>query len=246
MIGAVALHSLRSYFQGLLKWILKGTGMVKYKAAVTLCVLSLITLISHKSVSAQSNAAKAESEPSKFELGVQFSSLREGNIPLAGDTTNVGGGIRLTYNFNKYIAVEGELNYFPSTGIDNLRKGQGQFGVKSGYRFNRFGVFGKARPGFIYANREVFVSCFPIFIAPGTTLLAIPGCSLSTYSQNNTRFSMDLGGVFEYYPSKRVIVRFDTGDTIISRRGTPIFIGGLSHLGSSNNLQLGAGVGFRF
>src|SRR5262245_50327309 len=245
MIGAVALHSLRGYFQECLKWILKGTGMVKYKTAVTLCVLLLITLISHKPVSAQSNAANAESEPSKFELGVQFSSLREGNIPLAGNTTNVGGGIRLTYNFNKYIAVEGELNYFPSTGIDNLRKAQGQFGVKSGVRFNRFGVFGKARPGFIYANRQVFVSCFPVFIAPGTTLFAASRCSLFADPQNNARFSMDLGGVLEFYASKRVFVRFDAGDTIISRPGTPTFIGGLPNtfigglpnIGSTNNLQ---------
>ncbi|MBO0725698.1 MAG: outer membrane beta-barrel protein [Blastocatellia bacterium] len=221
--------------------------MVKHKAAVALCVLLLITLISHKHVSAQSNAANAESEPSKLELGIQFSSLRQGNIPLAGNTTNIGGGFRLTYNFNKYIALEGELNYFPSTGIDNLRKAQGQFGVKSGFRFKRFGVFGKARPGFIYANRELFVSCFPVSIPPGTTFFAISSCSLFADPQNNARFSMDLGGVFEHYASKRVLVRFDVGDTIISNTGAPTFLVGRPiYSGGTHNLQLGAGVAYRF
>jgi len=219
--------------------------MVNYKA-VTLCMLLLLTLAFRESANAQSNATKAESEPSKLELGVQFSSLKQGNIPLVGNTTNVRGGFRLTYNFNKSIALEGELNYFPSTGVDNLRKAQGQFGVKSGFRFNRFGVFGKARPGFIYANRELFVSCFPVFFAPGTTSFTVPSCSLFADPQNNARFSMDLGGVLEHYASKRVIVRFDVGDTIISNTGAPVFlIGRPISSGGTHNLQLSAGIGFR-
>ncbi|HEY7181690.1 MAG TPA: outer membrane beta-barrel protein [Blastocatellia bacterium] len=219
--------------------------MVNYKA-VTLCILLLLTVVLQGSAIAQSNAPSAESEPPKVELGVQFSSLRQGNIPLTGNTTNVGGGFRLTYNFNKYISVEGELNYFPSTGVDNLRKAQGQFGVKSGFRFHRFGVFGKARPGFIYANRELFVSCFPISIPPGTAFFAVSSCSLFTDPQNNARFSMDLGGVIEHYASKRVIVRFDVGDTIISNTGAPTFLVGRPiYSGGTHNLQLSAGIGFR-
>jgi len=50
----------------------------------------------------------------------------------------------------------------------------------------------------------------------------------------NTDFSLDVGGVIEFYPSKLVTVRFDVGDTIINRS----FV--------THNLQLCAGIGFRF
>jgi len=220
--------------------------MPNYKFAVTSCLLLLLTLALHESVSAQANPANAESETPKFELGVQFSALGQKNDLLTGNTTNVGGGVRLTYNFNRYIAVEGELNYFPSTGVDNVVRAQGQFGVKSGFRFNRVGVFGKARPGFIYSNRELTRSCLPFLTNAGTVPSLFLPCSLLTDSAPNARFSMDVGGVLEIYSSKRVIVRFDGGDTIVKSAGIPLFIiGGPSPGAPTHNLQLGAGVVFR-
>src|SRR5262249_48758884 len=50
----------------LLSRILKGIDMPSYKFAVTLCILLLLTLVLHESVSAQS-------EESRFEVGAQFS-----------------------------------------------------------------------------------------------------------------------------------------------------------------------------
>jgi len=52
-----------------------------------------------------------------------------------------------------------------------------------------------------------------------------------------TRFALDLGGVIEFYPSRRFVLRVDLGDTVI-RNSQP---GRTSH-----NFQFGAGIGIRF
>ena len=194
--------------------------MPSYKTAVTICVLLLLTLVPHESVIAQS-------EEPKIEVGVQIS--------VAGRrTARIGGGGRLTFNLTRNLALEGELNYFPSAGFDNVRRFQGQFGVKSGLRFDRFGLFGKVRPGFIEAKSDVRLLC-PQPCPRGVEVciqIFPPVCPPITVA--DTRFSLDVGGVVEFYPSKLVTARFDVGDTIVNRRF------------AAHNLQLGAGVGFRF
>jgi outer membrane protein with beta-barrel domain len=194
-----------------------------FKSAVTFCVLLLLTLVLHGSVIAQS-------EESKFEVGAQFSVIgRE----ASGVATSIGGGGRVTFNLTKYLALEGELNYFPSAGFNNARSFQGQFGVKSGLRFDRFGVFGKVRPGFIDTKYDFRTFCIPFPCPPGSTCLASP-CFPASFTVANTDLSLDVGGVLEFYPSKLVTVRFDVGDTVVNRSF------------ATHNLQIGAGVGFRF
>ena len=113
---------------------------------------------------------------------------------------------------------------------------QGQFGGKVGKRFDRWGLFGKARPGFVGFTRVVE---FPGAQVPG-----------------NLRFvkklypSLDIGGVVEFYVSPRWMARFDVGDTVI-RYGeivipgfTPPFI--LQPRVTRHNLQVSSGIGFRF
>lgn len=222
--------------------------MPSFKFAITLCILSLLTLVLHESVSAQS-------EERKVEVGVQISGLGGGRF---GSQQGVGGGGRVTFNLTKPLALEGELNYLPYAGSDTAHRIQGQFGVKSGFRFNRFGVFGKVRPGFIYSKSRIR-TCLPC--PPGVVclLVCIP------VELSDTGFSLDVGGVAELYPSKRVIVRLDVGDTIANRQaptffiGQPIFISQAppaSGAGrfiavpgpnvTTHNLQLSLGVGFRF
>ncbi len=170
----------------------------------------------------------------------------------------------MTINLTKALAVEGELNYFPSRGFDNVRRLQGQFGVKSGWRFRRFGVFGKVRPGFIDTKRDFQPPCILQPICPPNQVCApifTPFCS--SFAIADTGFSLDVGGVAELYPSKRLVVRLDVGDTIADRQSPPIFIGrpilnGQGGLVSNaffalpgsnvttHSLQLSAGVGFRF
>jgi len=194
-----------------------------FKSAVTFCVLLLLTLVLHGSVIAQS-------EESKIEVGAQFSVIGKG---AGGAATDVGGGGRLTFNLTKYLALEGELNYFPSAGFNNVRSFQGQFGVKSGLRFDRFGVFGKVRPGFIDTKYDFRTFCLSSPCPPGA-LCITPPCFFSSFTVANTDLSLDVGSVVEFYPSKLVTVRFDVGDTVVNRTF------------ATHNLQIGAGVGFRF
>ena len=72
------------------------------------------------------------------------------------------------------------------------------------------------------------------------------------FFHRETHFTTDLGGVLEFYPSKRTVVRFEGGDTIL-RFGPhyepdPITFRQLVKQPSriTHNLQITAGVGFRF
>jgi len=186
-------------------------------------------------------SGKAQADDSKFEVGVQVSMLGNRSGILIPDSASLGGGGRLTYNFNRYLAIEGELNYFPEGGYDNLRTFQGQFGIKSGLKFNRFGLFGKIRPGFENIEYVFRVFCF----SPAAT------CPFP-FKENDTRFSLDVGGVFEFYPAKRITVRFDAGDTIVARQERIIFYNSVPPFfwpptrRLSNTLQLSSGIGIRF
>jgi Outer membrane protein beta-barrel domain len=228
--------------------------MPNYRLVVTLCVLLLLTLFLYEPINAQS-------ETPKIEAGVLISSLAGGRI---GDRGNVGGGGRVTFNLTKALALEGELIYFPSTGFDNVRIFQGQFGVKSGWRFKRFGVFGKVRPGFIDTKRDFQPSCIIQPICPPNQVCApIFPSFCSSFTIADTGFSLDVGGVAELYPSKRIVVRLDVGDTIADRQSAPFFISRPIFNGQGlivsnsffavpggsvtrHNLQMSAGIGFRF
>lgn len=163
--------------------------------------------------------ARAQSDDKKFEVGGQFSVLR---VPIQTVTaagaafaiteqgnTNYGFGGRFGYKLSKYFTLEGEGNFFPGDGVlDGGKKTQALFGVKAGKRFQNVGVFAKARPGFVRYSRGDYQ-----FAGPCIAVFPPPiGCYQPVA---RTDFAIDLGGVFEYYPSKRTIIRFDAGDTIV-------------------------------
>jgi Outer membrane protein beta-barrel domain len=173
--------------------------MSKRLFSMLIAAAAMLTL---SSVLAQ--AQSRYNDTPKFEIGGQFVVQRLSDIV---DDTNVGGGGRLTYNFTPNIAIEGEMNYFTQNyvlgGIGVTSSYQGLFGVKTGVRGERAGVFGKVRPGFTRFDR----------LAPATTA---------------TQFTFDLGGVLELYPSRSTVVRFDLGDTIIDY-GTLVAPSSTSH-----------------
>src|SRR5262249_25381859 len=183
--------------------------------------------------------ARAQSEEvSRMEAGIQFSAVRNDSSSFYAAPSSLGGGGRMTFNLNKNIAVEGEMNYFPSSGFYNFRRLQGQFGVKSGVRFNQVGVFGKLRPGFMRTSYDIQIYCVK---AP---------CPSITEHEND--FSLDVGGVVEFYPAKRMTVRFDAGDLVI-RRSEPLTAIPITDLRlliaprqTTHNLQISAGLGVRF
>jgi hypothetical protein len=199
------------------------------------------------------HARAQEEDAPKVEVGAQFSSLSV-NIPDTPFTeTQAGFGGRVTYNFTDSFAVEAEGNFFTTrTDIADISTGghpfQMQFGAKVGRRYDRFGVFAKARPGFVGFSSVTEIT--------GTDVETFGGNPFFFPVFRQTRklyFSTDVGGVLEFYPSRRLVTRFDFGDTII-RYGernaffsdfittTPVIIPAeIKH-----NFQFSAGLGFRF
>lgn len=167
-------------------------------------------------------------------MGGQFSLLNFDVFDSFGDRrrNEFGGGGRVTININRYIAAEAQVDHFPQNNsvligtIDVPLWGSktlAVFGGKAGVRNDRFGVFGKARPGFIHFSHVPAFGCFGIGPCP---------------QPKKTVFAFDVGGVVEYYPSRRTVLRFDVGDTII-RPDQRFF-------STSHSFQLSIGAGFRF
>jgi len=197
----------------------------------------LLTVITFASV------AVAQSKKDKIEIGVQSTSLTLFHPDFPFDDTQAGVGGRVTYNFNRSIAAEAEINFFPQKQFVLRADGnaiQAQFGVKVGKRFEKFGVFGKVRPGFLSVDR---VGSF------------IPGSQVGTVDVKIERqafFTIDAGGVLELYPSRRTVVRFEAGDTAIRHPalfGINGFLNPIVELTRpakfNHNFQFTAGVAFR-
>ena len=193
----------------------------------------------------------------KIEVGVQFTSITEPSYD--GGRTEPGFGGRFTFNLNRSVAVEAEGNFFPHKcvscgrgdfGDSNGNISQGLFGVKAGKRFEKWGIFAKGRPGVVS-----FSQGDSKYVQTGTT-----GVFPFEFRQNRlTNFAFDLGGVLEFYPSKRIVTRFDAGDTMIhygQRTSNYISFTGLTgpavlvpyslRADTRHNFQFSAGVGFRF
>ena len=198
-------------------------------------------------------------------------------FPLLCARVELGFGARLTYNLTNHIAIEAEGNFFPGrpvgpplgdflptqntvSGVPGGHIYQGQFGVKAGKRFKKVGLFMKIRPGFVGFTQVTQLTRI-------TTITAF-NQFLQEYHYDNPEFrtgketysSVDVGGVIEFYPSRRIVTRLDIGDTII-RYGIYRDAVGLVCVGFSScprydvfvrpaetrhNLQFSAGIGIRF
>lgn len=185
--------------------------------------------------------AVAQSKKDKVEVGVQTTSLTLFAPDFPGDVTQAGVGGRVTYNFNRSIAAEAEINFFPpqQSLFSDGNAIQAQFGVKLGKRFEKFGIFAKVRPGFLSVD-DVFS------LQPG------PLSSSSFTVERETFFTIDTGGVLELYPSRRTVVRFEAGDTAVRHpeRFEVVFSGTPSvelarPAKFKHNFQFTAGVAFR-
>jgi hypothetical protein len=154
--------------------------------------------------------AASASAQSRLEVSGQFvgTDLKE------LETTDYGFGGRVGFAATPLFTFEGELNYFPSDIPDVVpvtsSRLEGLFGVKVGPRFDRFSVFGKARPGFVqFGEATEPVICILIFPPP-------LGCILAG---GETVFALDLGGGVEFFPSERSLLRFDVSDLMLQYPG---------------------------
>lgn len=214
-----------------------------------------------------SYVAIAQSDERKFEAGGQFSffgsptrtvTVTTNGLSIAADRElAVGFGGRLGYNLSRYLAFEAEVNFFPrDRDLEGGRKIQSVFGLRAGKRFEKFGIFAKARPGFVHSSKGNYE------LIPGALCGAISPPSITCFSAvSRTNFAFDLGGVFELYPSKRTIIRFDTGDTLIRHGSRSVVAVQPAPPGTlvparlvvipvasdtSHNFQMAVGFGFRF
>jgi Outer membrane protein beta-barrel domain len=204
-----------------------------------LVVVVCVTLLS------QTVTAQVSEKP--FEVGglVTVIGLRDFERRLfptsMGDSAVGGFGGHFAYNINDYLAIDAEASFFPKNQIDSVELGQkvqGLVGVKAGVRKKWGGVFAKARPGVMW---------FGDFPSRGDCNITSFGsiCDVS----HDKNFAMDVGGVIEFYPADRLIIRGDVGDTIIhyservvSTQAGPIAL----NAETKHNLQLTFGIGWRF
>ena len=186
--------------------------------------------------------AVAQSKKDKVEVAVQSTSLTLFGPDFPGDVTHAGVGGRVTYNLNRSIAAEAEINFLPQQQFILSANGnaiQAQFGVKLGKRFDKFGIFAKVRPGFLSVD-EVFSG------QPG------PLTASSFKLERKNFFTIDTGGVLELYPSRRTVVRFEAGDTALRHPArfdvvfsAPPTVQLARPAKFKHNFQFTAGVGFR-
>ena len=146
----------------------------------------------------------------KFEVAGEFTTLERKDV--TGQRTEPGFGGRFTFNLNQIVALEAAGYFFPKSCFqcrNNGRITEGLAGVKVGKRFENWGIFAKARPGVVSFSEGTF----SVVDNP-----ANPAFPIQFELSRLTTFATDVGGVIEFYPSKRIVTRFDAGDTIMHFR----------------------------
>lgn len=208
-------------------------------------LLMLATLIVCLFMLNQGAQAQAHDAP-KYEAGALFSAITF--TPSDGYRTEAGFGGRFSFNLNDHVGLEAVTIFFPNSGRSaepraSGRAVQGLFGVKAGKRWEKFGLFAKARPGLISFSEGRLVSA-------GKDASGLPIFRL----ERATHFAFDVGGALEFYPTRRLVTRFDAGDTIIRYgRQTTTFTSPTFGTNSftlpantRHNFQFDAGLGIRF
>lgn len=154
------------------------------------------------------NAApiRVQSEPlPKIDLGGQFTFLQATTSRLA---TQQQGGLGIVFDWNpkRYVSLDLALNFLPNhrsnfevLGFYNRGSAlQGLAGVKLGKRWDRVGLFGRIRPGFVSYN-QVLDKFEPLPFSFGRL----------------TRPALDSGVTLEFYPLRHLALRYDVGNTTI-------------------------------
>lgn len=190
-------------------------------------------------------AQSSHENPARWEIGGHYTLLN-----IASDRVGCGGcrvnnsglGVNLGVNFHPWIGFDSEVNFFPDpgNGATNQEGGritQGVFGVKAGITREKWGIFAKVRPGFV-SNGKAIIAVSPT-----------PPPFSFTFGRL-THFAADIGGIFEYYATRRISLRSDLGDTVVrhgSQTSTSI-TGNTLTIPSyyTNNLQWSTGIIFRF
>lgn len=154
-------------------------------------------------------AQSQSDELPKFEVAAEFTTLERDSF--SESRTDPGFGGRFTFNLNRVVSFETAGYFFPKRCFTCRNAGRVTEvlgGVKVGKRFEKWGIFAKARPGIVS------------FSEGDSDIIPLPPPADPTFPfqfviKRSTNFATDLGGVLEFYPSKRIVTRFDAGDTLV-------------------------------
>jgi hypothetical protein len=161
-------------------------------------------------------AAMAQS----FEAAVQITGMHLHKI----DQAPIGIGARVHYNFRRFAAADMEFTEYPENSSGNFGETAALFGIRAGKRFQRAGFFLKARTGVMHFGGGYFEQRL----------------------DQKTHNIADIGGIVEIYPSRRMFLRLDQGDTVIYYGGAHLFNRpNPDPLGTVHHYQTTLGVGFR-
>ena len=173
-----------------------------------------------------------------FDFGLEYALQQRVHLSLAQLQPSSGAGAWLSWNFSRWVSLDGAAFYepkrdgfiFPQDGgttTDVLA------GLKAGIRRDRLGYFLKVRPGVIQFSR--------------TNDLDIPP---RVYWEKTTDFAIDGGGVVEVYPSRHTLLRAEAGNTFIHYHAAEVTVepGGVEHYSparrSSILILFGGGIRF--
>jgi hypothetical protein len=177
---------------------------------------------------------RAQELPARFEAGPLFTYLRVPLSPPINDQNQVAIGGRLSWNFSRHFSLDGEIDVSPfrtpnlTTSYQGGHLLQSFLGIKAGKRWDRFGIFGKARPG---------LNSYSGVITSFT--------QLSFQFGRRTDPAFDVGVITEFYVSRRFLLRYDFGDTIIHYNSGSV--GAVPVQGATrNNFQFSTSLAFRF
>lgn len=186
-----------------------------------------------------STTATAQDQPTRFEAAAVYSTY---DAPNYLKSTQFAYGGRFTWNCLSHLALEGEYGSSLKSPIDaDVLEGgyfsQALFGIKSGMRWRKWGLFGKFRPGFIRYSS------------------AITGATTTSTSITFTRgplkdAAFDLGGGAEFFLSRRFLFRYDAGEMIIHEGPSTYVLNGVAASNPSftawNHFETEVSVAFRF
>jgi Outer membrane protein beta-barrel domain len=142
---------------------------------------------------------KAQENYIRAEVGAQFGTIRQ--TPVGGGGKNFPGfGGRFDWNFNRRLAFETQVDFFPEHSASLLLNQGGQtfqavFGLRAKVvQTSRISVFGLIRPGLLHFSDVLSNSTNPDGI---------------NQHFSPTYFELNLGGGIEYYISPRWVLRAD-------------------------------------
>jgi Outer membrane protein beta-barrel domain len=183
-------------------------------------------------------AARAQQEYSRLEIGADYSLIRL--LDASGNAQSHNGfGARVGLNLTRRFSLESQLDFFPGHASPFLQQQGGQalqavFGIRGKViQTKHFAVFGLLRPGFIHFEKvAIFSATLPL------TFTTRPA----------TYFLVNLGGGIEFYPTPRLITRFEiSGNPYAIRNFTaPAASGFAIRPGEiTDHFGVSVGVGYR-